>query len=124
MTEFEYDCMQKKLLGRSAWRRVGARRGVTLPSDALDPRQLEQRNGPCRVYRLGRPMTMSQFEAMPRDLQRAYFQRLRQRGGSEEAVGRMLGIGRRRLRQLQERCRVEFDRPDQAAWRAFLEEDA
>ena len=38
MTEFEYDCMQKKLLGRSAWRRVGARRGVTLPSDALDPR--------------------------------------------------------------------------------------
>lgn len=124
MTEFEYDCLQKKLLGRSAWRRVGARRGVTLPSDSLDPRQLEQRNGPCRVYRLGRPMTYKQFEAMPRDLQRAYFQRLRQRGGSEEAVQRMLGVSRRRLRQLQDRHHVTFDQPDQQAWRAFLGEEA
>lgn len=121
MTEFEFDCLQKKIVSRSAFRRVGMRRGVALPSDHLNPAQLARRNGPLRIYRLGRPMTMAQFEAMPPDLQRDYLRRLQLRGASDEAVGRMLGISRRRLRQLKLRHRVEFDRPDTSAWQTFVQ---
>ena len=56
MTEFEYDCLQKKLVALSAQHRVGRRRQVTLPSDRLNEAELARRNGPCRIYRLGRPM--------------------------------------------------------------------
>ena len=71
MTEFEYDCLQKKRTAYSARLRVGARRAVSLPSDSLNPAELQSRNGPCRVYRLGAPMDIEQFDAMPQDLQRA-----------------------------------------------------
>ena len=116
MTEFDYDCLQKKMTGRSARHRVRAGRTVTLPSDHLDDRALALRSGPCRTYRLGRPMSLAEFEAMPEDLRRAYLRRLRQRGGSESDVERMLGAGQGCLR----RYRVLFDRPDSAAWTAFL----
>ena len=65
MTEFEYDCLQKKLVALSAQHRVGRRRQVTLPSDRLNESELARRNGPCRIYRLGRPMKLAEFEAMP-----------------------------------------------------------
>lgn len=123
MTEFEYDCMAKKRIAGSARHRVGRRRHVTLPSDRLTNTQLARRSGPCWTYRLNRPMTIFEFEAMPADLQRAYFRRLRQRGADDAAVGRMLGIGPRRLEVLQARCRVAFDQPDPAAWQSFVEED-
>ena len=122
MTEFEYDCLQKKRIGNNAFRRVGLRRAVTLPSDSLDPAALQLRNGPCRTYRLGRPMNLAQFEAMPEDLRRAYLRRLRQRGGTEETVGRMLGISPRVMQQLLRQYRVRLDQPDPRAWAAFLDE--
>lgn len=121
MKEFEYDCMQKTWTARSARRRVGQRRAVTLPSDGLNPLELQRRNGPCRTYRLGAPMTMAEFSSMPQDLQRAYLRRLRLRGGSERAVEAMLGISRQELRQLLEREHVALDQPDPAAWDTFMQ---
>lgn len=120
MTEFEYDCLQKKRTAGSARLRVGARRAVTLPSDHLNPAELERRNGPCRVYRLGAPMDIGQFEAMPRDLQRAYLRRLRQRGGSMEAVQAMLGIDGEKMAQILASTQVTLDQPDRTSWAAFL----
>ena len=123
MTEFEYDCLQKKLVALSAQHRVGRRRQVTLPSDRLNEAELARRNGPCRIYRLGRPMKLAEFEAMPPDLQREYLRRLRQRGADDASVSRMLGIGRQRVQALRTRHRVDFDRPDPAAWKDFLGEE-
>ena len=120
MTEFEYDCLQKKRTAYSARLRVGARRAVSLPSDSLNPAELQSRNGPCRVYRLGVPMDIEQFEAMPRDLQRAYLRRLRQRGGSPEGVRAMLGVSGQQMQQILERNKVTLDQPDREAWAAFL----
>ena len=120
MSDFEYDCLQKKIVARSARRRVGARKTVTLPSDHLDEAELAGRNGPCRVYRLGVPMDRQSLESMPPDLQRAYLRRLRQRGGSEESVSHMLGMDHGQLQSLAMRHGVRFDRPDEAAWSAFL----
>ena len=120
MTEFDYDCLQKKWIARSARQRVGLRRAVTFPSDSLSEAELERLNGPCRVYRLGRPMDIGEFCSMPRDLQRDYLHRLRLRGGSRRAVSDMLGITERQLGELQRHTGVEFDRPDEEAWNAFL----
>ena len=120
MTEFDYDCLQKKWIGRSARQRVGLRRTVTLPSDSLTPLELEQLNGPCRVYRLGHPMNMEEFSGMPRDLQRSYLHRLRVRGGSKRTVSRMLGISQRQLSELLQENGLQLDQPDPAAWDAFL----
>ena len=123
MTEFDYDCLQKKQIARSAWQRVGLRRTVTFPSDSLTPMELARLSGPCRVYRLGRPMKIGDFRALPRDLQRTYLQRLRQRGGSRRAVCQMLGITEQQLDQLQAQGGVDFDCPDDAAWQQFLTQE-
>ena len=103
--EFDHDCLQtNKTLA------------VRLPSDGVDPSSL---HGPCRVYRLGRPMRLDQLEAMPADLQRRYLRRLRQCGGSEETVRAMLQAAPEQMERLHTRHRVAFDRPNPTAWAAF-----
>lgn len=118
MTEFDYDDLQKEEeMRREVRRRIRARQSVMLPSDYLDSAALQRRNGPCRTYRLNRPMTGMEFEDMPQDLQRAYLRRLRMRGGSEADVEKMLGTAPGGLR----RYRICFDRPNTAAWALFMQ---
>ena len=123
MTEFEYDCLQKKLVALSAQHRVGRRRQVTLPSDRLNEAELARRNGPCRIYRLGRPMKLAEFEAMPPDLQRDYLRRLRQRGGGRRVGQPDAGHGPSAGTGPADRHRVDFDRPDPAAWKGLSGEE-
>lgn len=87
---------------------------VRLPHDKTGTAGL---SGPCRTYRLNRPMQFWELEAMPRDLQLAYLRRLRNFGGTRETVGEMLGVPPARL----DRWGVRFDRPDPTAWAAFLQ---
>ena len=86
---------------------------VRLPHDRVGTAGL---NGPCRTYRLSRPMELWELEAMPRDLQLAYLRRLRALGGTRETVGAMLGVPPARV----DRWGVRFDRPDPTAWAAVL----
>lgn len=116
MTEFEYDCLQEERRSGIIRKRLSCRRAVRLPSDNLEPRELEQKNGPCRVYRLGRPMTGTEFGAMPADVQRLYLQHLRHHGASASDVEQMLGLSRGQL----DLYRVRFDRPDRQLWSRFL----
>lgn len=102
--EWNYDCL------------MGGGRKVRLPNDGVDPATL---HGRCRSYFLGRPMTLRQLEDMPGDLQRAYLRRLRQRGGSQEEVLRMLRATPEQLRRLQEQYHVSFDCPDPKQWADF-----
>jgi len=117
MTEFEYDCLQEERNNRTKHGRQRYAVAVTLPSDYLKPEELERRSGPCRIYRLGRPMTMAEFHDLPADLRKLYLNRLQQRGGSEFDVEQMLGAKQGSLRHY----RVRFDRPNPEAWRAFLQ---
>ena len=121
MTEFEFDCLEKKRLARCAAAKVGNRRAVSLPSDRLTEKDLQSRNGPCRVYRLGQPMDTAGFLALPRDLQRAYLRRLQAHGGSHEAVAAMFGVSPQQLHTMIRGFGVRFDRPDAARWRRFLQ---
>jgi len=121
MTEFEFDCLEKKRLARCAAAKVGARRTVTLPSDRLSEQALQRKNGPCRTYRLGQPMDIGSFHTLPRDLQRAYLRRLQAHGGSTDAVAAMFGITPQTLNTLLHGFGVRFDQPDEARWRRFLQ---
>lgn len=87
---------------------------VRLPHDRIGTAGL---SGPCRTYRLSRPMKLWELEAMPRDLQLAYLRRLRDFGGTSQTVGEMLGVPPARL----DRWGVRFDKPDPTAWAAFLQ---
>ena len=87
-----------------------------MPSDGVDPSQL---HGPCRVYRLGRPMSLMEWKEMPADLQKLYLQRLRQWGGTEKTVAAMLGTTPEEVRLLLRRHRVVLDRPNPTAWSDF-----
>ena len=119
--ELDYDCLPNQKEECTLSHLLAGTRPISLPSDNLTPDALLRRNGPCRVYRLGKPMSAAELEAMPPDLQRMYLQRLRRRGGSPEAVGSMLGLSPTRLHQLVRRHRVCFDQPDREAWAAFLQ---
>ena len=117
MTEFEYDCLQEEKRKRGICRWFDERHEVSLPSDHLPPWELERRNGPCRTYRLGRPMTLEAFEELPADLKTRYLRLLRQRGGSASDVEQMLGAAPGGLRV----HRIRFDQQDPERWRAFLQ---
>lgn len=117
MTEFDYDYLQEEEAEEKNPRGVGSGRLVMLPSDYLDSAALQRKNGPCRTYRLGRPMGAAEFEDMPGDLQTAYLRRLRLRGGSERDVEQMLGMKPGRLR----RYRVRFDQANAEEWNMFLQ---
>jgi len=116
MKEFEYDYLQEEEQVHGLRLRSGARRPVTLPSDALLPWELARRSGPCRTYRLGRPMILAEFEQLPVDLRRLFLKRLREQGGSESDVEQMLGAARGSLRAY----RVPFDRQNAVRWEQFL----
>lgn len=122
MTEYEFDCLQKKRTAQSARHRVGRSREVRLPSDGMSAARMAQYNGPCFTYRLGAPMGIDQYEELPGDLQRLYFRKLRNQGASDEAVRRMLGVSGQKLRQLRTEAHVTFDRPDGRTWAAFLQQ--
>lgn len=106
--EWKYDCL------------MGGGQRVRLPSDGVDPTTL---HGRCKSYFLGKPMTLRQLETMPGDLQRDYLRRLRQRGGSQEEVLRMLRAAPEQLRQLQERYHIRFDCPDPKRWADFCRDE-
>ena len=120
MTEFDFDCLEKKRLARCAAAKVRNHRTVTLPSDGLTQKDLQDRNGPCRVYHLGRPMTLNNFLAMPRDLQRSYLRRLDVHGGSPDTVAAMWGMDTAELLLLLRGYGVRLDNPDAERWRAFM----
>lgn len=110
MKVFDYDDLQRVSL--SHWGLGDA--AIRLPSDRT---RAETLNGPCRTYHLGKPMKLQELEAMPADLQLTYLRKLRSRGATADAVGKMLGVSAKRLR---ERWDVHFDMPDPTAWAAFL----
>lgn len=109
MKDYDFTCLQT-IIGQS----------VRMPHDSVDPASL---HGPCRVYQLGRPMPLAQLNALPADLQRRYLRRLRQRGGSEEAVKRMLGAAPEDMRRLRARYHISFDCPDAARWASFCSQE-
>lgn len=81
MTDFEYDALQKKRIGRGYHNMKRRTRGCTLPSDRLTATQLKARNGPVSTYNLSLPMSWETFKAMPKDLRQNYIDAIQSRFG-------------------------------------------
>jgi len=107
---FDYDDLQGQALSHWGW----SEEIVRLPSDHMASEKL---HGPCRTYRLGKPLTLVELEDMPKDLQLRYLRQLRHKGGSCDSVGKMLGLA---PGQLSARWQVRFDKPNPTAWAAFV----
>ena len=76
MTDFDYDCLQKKRLAQGArHRKRGSKsRACSLPSDYMTPKQWRERNGPCMTMNLNKPMLWADFKQLPAGMQTEYLQ--------------------------------------------------
>ena len=106
----------------------------TLPSDHLSKKELNKMNGECKVYNLNKPMSYSNFCAMPVDLQIKYLEMLRDKfGANQTEISFMMGCNCATLKSHKQRFlngkpefkRYTYSRLDKDAWRRFVngEED-
>lgn len=65
----------------------------SLPSDNLSKKEIEKMNGECKVYNLNKPMSYSNFCAMPVDLQIKYLEMLRDKfGANQTEISKMMNV--------------------------------
>ena len=78
MTEFDYDCYQKKSIAHSAMKRkCGSKsKKCKLPSDNISQKQWNERCGEVVSYQIGKPMTWREFGKLPKDLKEEYLNNL------------------------------------------------
>lgn len=78
MTDFDYDCYQKKNIAHSAMKRkCGSKsKKCKLPSDNISQKQWNERCGEVVSYQIGKPMTWREFGKLPKDLKEEYLNNL------------------------------------------------
>lgn len=105
-----------------------------LPSDSLSKKEIEKMNGECKVYNLNKPMSYSNFCAMPVDLQIKYLEMLRDKfGANQTEISKMMGVADTTLASHRVKFlgskpifrRYKHSRIDVEAWNRFIngEED-
>ena len=89
------DIKEKKQAGRGYYHKKNGSKSKKchLPSDSLSKKEIEKMNGECKVYNLNKPMSYSNFCAMPVDLRIKYLEMLRDKfGANQTAISKMMGV--------------------------------
>ena len=89
------DIKEKKKAGSGyRYKKNGSKsKKCRLPSDNLSKKEIEKMNGECKVYNLNKPMSYSNFCAMPVDLQIKYLEMLRDKfGANQTEISKMMGV--------------------------------
>lgn len=134
MTDFEYDCLQKKRIANQArYRKCGSKsKKCNLPSDRLTNKQWKDKCGPVITYNPNKPMNWEDFKKMPVDLQTRYITNLQQNYGVTAVdLGNMFGVRALTVRKHAEsnKLGVEFPRGHamnasrKEAWAGFVGEE-
>lgn len=90
--EFNKDCQEKKMTGRSAFN-AGKKQNCTLPSDTMSRREMQEMNGKLVSISLNEPMSWTKFKCLSRDLQETYINSLHSRYGCTYSdISRMFGL--------------------------------
>ena len=78
MTDFDYDCMQKKRIAQGArHRKCGSKsRMCFLSTDHMTHKQWKERNGSCMTMNLNKPMNWENFKLLPAGMQTEYLQHI------------------------------------------------
>lgn len=134
MTDFAYDCLQKKRLAQQAkYRKNGSKsKKCTLPSDRLTNRQWKERCGPVMSYNMGAPVVWESFKKFPLDIQREYITNLQNKyGATATDLGKMFGVKALTVRKHSDSHNLGLMFPrghsmnpaERAEWRKFLGEE-
>lgn len=89
------DIKEKKQAGRGYYHKKNGSKSkkCRLPSDSLSKKEIEKMNGECKVYNFNKPMSYSNFCAMPVDLQIKYLEMLRDKfGASQVDIAKMMNV--------------------------------
>lgn len=89
------DIKEKKQVGRGYYHKKNGSKSkkCRLPSDSLSKKEIEKMNGECKVYNLNKPMSYSNFCAMPVDLQIKYLEMLRDKfGANQTEISKMMNV--------------------------------
>lgn len=135
MTDFDYDCLQKKrLAGQAKYRKCGSKsKKCNLPSDRLTHKQWKDKCGPVITYNPNKPINWDDFKKLPVDLQARYITNLQQNYGVTAVdLGNMFGVRALTVRKHAESngLGVEFPRGHamnasrKEAWARFIGEES
>lgn len=111
MTDFDYDCLQRKRLARQAqYKKSGSKsKKCTLPHEYLTQKQLRERNGELMTYNFSQPMSWKEFKSMPTSLQEEYISRLiSQYDVNMVALLQLFGINRATLMRHMQANNMSF----------------
>lgn len=74
LTEFEYDCLERKRLARQArYRKRGSKsKKCPMSTDYMTQKEWKERNGEVITMNLNRPVSWSVFKALPISMQEEY----------------------------------------------------
>ena len=134
MSDFEYDCLQKKRIANQAkYRKCGSKsKKCNLPSDRLTNKQWKDKCGPVITYSLNKPMTWDDFKQMPVYVQAEYITNLQKKFGVTAVdLGNMFGVRALTVRKHADanNLGIEFPRGHamnaarRAEWVKFLGEE-
>lgn len=83
MNDFDFDCLEKKRLARSAFARKGTRnrKGCRLPHENLTKKELEKMNGEVYSVNMNSPISWERFKALTPSLQSDYLNHIVEKFG-------------------------------------------
>lgn len=95
MSDFEYDCLQKKrLAGQAKYRKRGSKsKKCNLPSDKMTQKQWKERCGPVVSFSFNKPMNWETFKNLSAIVQTEYITNLQKKYGVTAVdLGDMFGV--------------------------------
>lgn len=121
MNDFDYDCYQKKIISRSASKRVGQRKGCRLPSDNLTKAQKAKLSGEVVVVNLKQPITWEKYKALPKELAIEYYNNLvtEYKVGEGKIAHDLFGISKTSLMGYNRRHDLPVMKCNKGRWSGF-----
>lgn len=131
MSDFEYDCLQKKrIAGQAKYRKRGSKsKKCNLPSDRLTEKQWKERCGPIVSFNFNRPMEWDTFKKLPAMVKTEYITNLQKKYGATAVdLGNMFGVKALAVRKHADAHDLNITFPrghsmsaeQKAEWNAFL----
>lgn len=113
MTDFEFDCKEKKHIASNAKRmKNGSKsRKCSLSTDHMTHAQWKKKNGEVKIMNMNQPITFAQLKAMPTDLQKEYIDKMIERFGCNmSALANFFGLNAKEIKKLFVDLRIDSSR--------------
>lgn len=120
--EYHQDLKEKKTTGNSARNRrghTGKRGGMKTAADYMTKKQLRALDSEVKTYRMGSPMSWTEFQTLPDDLKKMYVKNLRKKFNVPDSVLAMaMGVELEDFAKCLKDIRLSPNDPDDREWYA------